>query len=325
MLSSEPFPLITSLAPKLNRLQLSGKEIGFSYQKYCIESWMNNGFKVYSLNTADEIEILKHIYLDVHFVEAPRDGTAVVGRPLVHIADMVTALKDRGYKQCGIVNSDVYMNDAPSFLPFLRKEISNSCVFGHRIDVKELGEIRGGAYTLGYDFFFFEIDQFDTKAFSPFLQGVPWWDYALPLMLGMRGTFLKKLDSPIFFHLIHGQKWQTDSWRAYWKIMRQMLDDLIFSSLDPTTLAAVPGFQGLHFLLGEGAFISHFITSGGDDVREDVASDKYIVAYAYYCCETITNLSQAIYLPSTSNAAHTSKVSAGNDDGCELILARKSV
>ena len=292
-------PLITSLVPRLSRMGSGGQDIGGIYQKYCVESWLRAGFPVYSLNTGDEIACLKHDYLDVHFIEAPRDGRAQVGRPLVFIADMVTALRDRGYAQCGLINSDIYLRPAPSLIDVLRREIPGSCVFGHRFDVARVGDDSVTPYDVGFDFFFLETGAFDAVAFEPFLQGVPWWDYALPLMQGMSGRKLKRLDTPLGYHLVHAQNWDIKNWRLYYEILRRIIIKMSFDAMDMDGLRKIKGGEGLRFLMGEGAFVSSRIAPShvpGDRFSEN--ADGYVAAFAYYCLEVIATMSQSLRLPS---------------------------
>lgn len=290
------FPLITSLVPALSRLGSGQEQIGPVYQKYCVDSWLRAGFTVYSLNTAAEIERLRPVYLDVHFIEAPRDAAAVVGRPLVFIADMVTALRDRGYDQCGIVNSDLSLAPTPGLMEFLAAEIPGSCVFGHRIDVQRVGDRTGAPYRGGYDFFFLETATFDDKAFAPFVQGIPWWDYGLPLMQAMQGIGLKRLDTPLFHHLLHEQRWDLKGWREFYLIMRRMLMDVAAAQMKTSGLDTVPGAQALRYMMGEGEFIANHFSLAGN--LGENTEHHYLFSFVLYCQDLISLMSAPVRLPS---------------------------
>ncbi len=287
-------PLITSLVPRLSRMGSGGQDIGGIYQKYCVESWLRAGFPVYSLNTGDEIACLKHDYLDVHFIEAPRDGRAQVGRPLVFIADMVTALRDRGYAQCGLINSDIYLRPAPSLIDVLRREIPGSCVFGHRFDVARVGDAAGAVYWGGFDFFFLETASFDDETFAPFLQGVPWWDYGLPLMQAIKGMDLKRLDTPLFCHLLHEQRWDMTGWRDFYAVVRRMLTDLAIKAVGVPELNSMLDVKALRHLLGEGAFIAGHFSSA---YMTQESRDQYITAFVFHCLDMISSMSSVLRLP----------------------------
>ena len=61
-------------------------------QRKAIDSWIEAGFEVISVNTISELELLKKDFPDIHFIEAKRDASTEKGRPLIYVYDILTKL-----------------------------------------------------------------------------------------------------------------------------------------------------------------------------------------------------------------------------------------
>ena len=90
--------IATSIAPK-----------NIERQQAAIQTWLDLGFSVVSLNTAEEVKQLQPIYQGVSFHTATRHGRQKYHKPYIYIDDILSYLQYHGTKICGIVNSDIYL------------------------------------------------------------------------------------------------------------------------------------------------------------------------------------------------------------------------
>lgn len=188
----------TSIAPK--RLEA---------QQQAIATWTAQGFNVISVNYPEEIEQIASVFPTVRFVEAQRDSLPVLGKRRIRLDDFMEQLQaaGSGYEVLGIVNSDVglYQIDVETLL-----EACNCCCFvvSHRIDMP-----LKQPHTVGYDVFFFPSGQgIGSMGLENYFIGEPWWDYALPLHLGMSGLQWRQSSPPCCFHVEHPLQWSQDNW-----------------------------------------------------------------------------------------------------------------
>lgn len=193
--------IVTSIAPK---------EI--AKQVRAVRSWHKLGFCVVSINSREETEILQEYFPDVNFVQAKRDAKSVLGKPFVYLDDILEYIGQANSEICGIVNSDIYLSGDDNIVSFIRSEAKNSLVYGSRIEVESLENLKGEVYKNGFDFFFFDralVSQFPK---SEFCIGATWWDYWVPLTAILAGYPVKKLVSPFAYHIKHPWKWDEKQW-----------------------------------------------------------------------------------------------------------------
>lgn len=191
--------IATSLAPR-----------GVRNQQQAVNSWLAQGFRVVSLNAADEVTALQRLFPDVEFVPVTRDARGKYGKPYVYFDDFLAYFRECGDPVCGIVNSDVHLLSEYALPAFFAGEAKDGLVFGSRIDVKSLGQRQGSMYHAGFDFFFFDRKLLELYPAEEFCIGQPWWDYWLPLMALNRGVPVKRLMTPVAFHLKHPVQWQPE-------------------------------------------------------------------------------------------------------------------
>lgn len=172
------------------------------------------GFKVISINAADEIDKVSPYFPDVAFHVASRDGRERYGKPVIYINDVLMVLAGCDTQICGIVNSDIYLHvgDTEKFVSFLMAEAKSSLVFGSRINTTSEDERSGSEYEGGFDFFFFDKGIIPLYNQSNFCFGIPWWDFWFPLTAHLDGVAVKRLASPVAFHVEHGDRWNVKEW-----------------------------------------------------------------------------------------------------------------
>lgn len=207
-------PLATSLSPFIKRYVGEDCEIGHLYQHRCIQSWRENGFEIFSVNAAAEVDLVKAAFPDVEVVTAERDMAALCGKPLIPLAEMIRALRATGASYGGIVNADVYAaeSDVGARMAF---DGRHALLFASRYEVEHPFGRPRILYNNGFDAFFFDIATASALACDPFTIGLPWWDYMLPLAFMTEGHAAAWIDGFPLHHLTHRAGWDFDSWRHF--------------------------------------------------------------------------------------------------------------
>jgi hypothetical protein len=222
MATAPEVAIATSIPPTTKRLQ-NHEDIGERYQADCVASWLDAGFKVYSVNAPDEIPRLAARFPQVAFVPTDRDARVMLGRKTPMIDDLLLALARQDRPVVGIVNADICMETGRDWRGILGAAVGSTMVIGHRVDVETWPEkpgdtlVSGVPYRDGFDLFFFE------KAAIPdclagdgaglgFAMGTPWWDYWFPLTLAFKNYHLALLREPVAAHFIHPMNYEWDSW-----------------------------------------------------------------------------------------------------------------
>lgn len=198
--------IATSIAP-----------FGLDKQKDSIASWLDAGFAVVSINAADELTLLEKEFPRVRFIEAARDARLRHGKPLIFISDVLKVLAETEAEVCGIVNADISIKvaDPAGFHRFIAEEAAGAFVYGARVDINSMADLNGKEYENGFDFFFFDRKIIDIYKPAVFCFGAPWWDYWFPLIAFLKGLPVKRLVSPVAFHLIHGDRWRNEDFEEY--------------------------------------------------------------------------------------------------------------
>ncbi|MEQ8223325.1 MAG: glycosyltransferase, partial [Candidatus Eremiobacterota bacterium] len=188
-------PVATSIAPKRNMEQ----------QINALLTWKKAGFSIISFNSVKEIQQIQPFFPDITFVEVSNTGEQEFGKPYIYLTEILNYFRNINSNILGLVNSDIYLNTSGDFLSFICTEASEAFVFGSRMDVESLEDKNGTMYTRGFDFFFFDksflslYPSGDVK----FCLGLPWWDYWFPFIAIRLDLPVKKLVTPVAYHVIH--------------------------------------------------------------------------------------------------------------------------
>lgn len=199
-----PLRIVTSIAPR-----------GLENQQRAVASWRTLGFKVVSLNCAEEIASLTAVFPDVEFVQVARDGRQHTGRPLVYFDDVLAYYRSQDDAICGIVNSDIVLKPDEAFCRIIASEAADGLVYGSRVDVASAENLSGGVYRGGFDLFFFPRSFLDIYPRSNFMLGMPWWDYWVPTLALLMGMPVKRLDSYYAFHEIHAVNYSPERYLGF--------------------------------------------------------------------------------------------------------------
>lgn len=185
--------ITTSIAPG-GRLEI---------QADAIQSWLDMGFEVTSLNAPEEIDGLRDEFSSVNFVPQLRTGKLETGKPVIYISDILHHLKQTGKKTVGIVNSDIYLPPSPGLMECLTTESKGGLIFGPRQEVTEFGSGDGKMDPFGFDYFFMDSEILRLWPETRFCLGMPFWDLWFPLVPLFSNVPTKKLNSPIAQHIPH--------------------------------------------------------------------------------------------------------------------------
>jgi hypothetical protein len=187
-------------------------------QKRAIASWRAiPDVEVISINSAVELPQVQAEGYDsgVRFVQAHRDGQAIVGKPLIHIYDAIEAGAASDASMVGLINSDVMLRVSSGFVEQLWPQVEGGLVFGSRMDIPHADAPEGKVYPWGFDYFFMDRAALGCIEDEPFFFGVPWWDFWLPISFIVADLKIARTASPIGFHVSHPTRWDP---RLYEKI-----------------------------------------------------------------------------------------------------------
>lgn len=184
--------IATSIAPQAN----------MANQQLAIKSWLDQGFTVIAVNTPDEIEVLEPLFPHVRFCAATHDAREKYGKPYIYFDDLLKSLYEQGSPICGIVNSDIHLS-GPGLYDFIRQHAPGSFLFGARVDVDSLDRRHLGELFRGFDYFFFDRAVVPLYPPEEFCIGLEWWDYWVVLIPLARNVPIKRIVSPIAYHIRH--------------------------------------------------------------------------------------------------------------------------
>jgi hypothetical protein len=196
--------LHTSLPPKVSR-RIDGAEVGQAYLAECVRSWRRAGFDVVSLNSAEEIDVLRGLDYEAEFAQ--------IGGARPSIGDFLNAIRSSGRPVAGIINADIFLSNDAALLDAIADRSAGGMTMIERINIDPVNLRPTGRSCYGFDAFFFRTDliaQIDIE--HEFLFGQPWWDYWFPLAYVAGGGKLMTVTAPLLFHLDHTQGWIQQQW-----------------------------------------------------------------------------------------------------------------
>ena len=238
-----PLTIATSLAPTDER----------NVQPAAIQSWLDHGCRVISVNAADEIAALQPAFSNVEFVAPERTAEPYAGRPVPYIFDLLkTALAHSTRDSAiGITNADIFLRPVEGLADFLVDQSNHGLILGARVDVSDADAFAtyqpsdASAYSVGYDFFVMNRQIAADIKDSPFAMGMPFWDYWLPLSCHLAGHRLLALKSPVALHADHATRWDDSVYLFFHALIAYALEQS-----QPDTESASVADRRLAFFLG---------------------------------------------------------------------------
>lgn len=252
-------------------------------QRAAIDSWLKLGFKVISLNSAEEAVIVSHNFPDIPVKIVNRTAVSSTGKPYVYFDDVRNALGSEQSDICGIVNSDIFLNADSGFAEFISKSVGKGLLFGSRIDVDSMTDLDGKKFIYGFDYFFFSKNVFEIFPESEFCLGVPWWDYWAPFVPLLKGIHCKELISPVAFHVKHETKWAGELFCDYGRMFAAKILQFTENSVFDCNIAAdsspeqltIFSFDVLQYVLNNSEKIVYPQSEDGT-IRVEVGKSQYL-------------------------------------------------
>ena len=202
-------PLITSIPPRMSRLDAKGDEIGEVYQLGCIESWQRSGFEPVSVNSKNEA-----FRQALRIIRVSRDASAITGRPHVFLADLlaVASIEAHG-RPFALMNGDLVLTPTADLAARVAQLRPGEFIFSRRIDIDQPDQREGTPYHSGYDFFAGHANDISGLPEAGMVFGAPWWDQFFPLLMFMQGCRIYQTE-PAVLHLNHTERWNWPMWEA---------------------------------------------------------------------------------------------------------------
>jgi hypothetical protein len=265
-------PVIYSSAPTM-ATSISPRDI--HKQQQSIQSWLNIGFNVVSMNCGEEIQLIEKYFPEVGFVQTKRDAREFLIKPFVFIDDLFDYLKKTDAEVCGIVNSDIFLIQDMNFIEFIQKEATNSALYGPRIEVDSFETLQGNVYERGFDVFFFPKSAISEFPKSELCIGATWWDYWIPLILSLKGYSIKRIKSPFAFHKKHQYNWDREQFVLLGKKVFDFLHEHLANEENLISL----NNPWISFNIG---FLSFFNTHFSEKAFSP--NEKALLLFRYYQC-----------------------------------------
>lgn len=172
-------------------------------QATAVQSWLDTGFEVASLNAPEEIDALQGQFPGVEFIPQLRTGKLEAGKPVIYISELLHHLRQSGRRTVGIVNSDIFLPPNPGLMEFAAENSTGGLLFGPRQEVPDFGASTGKMDPFGFDYFFMDGAILRIWPETRFCLGMPFWDLWFPLVPIFAGLPAKKLISPVARHIPH--------------------------------------------------------------------------------------------------------------------------
>ena len=182
-------------------------------QLMAVESWNKLGIEIYSINTSEEIKILKDKYPSyIKFIPCIKTTKHIFGKSCVLINEMI----DHFYKnQTGdilmLINSDIILNTSIELLDKIKTLSKLSIPISHRNDyANEFSD--GQKYRHGFDVFFINKRYINIFPHSMYSMGQTWWDYWVPYIAMKNKVPVVLIGDSFAFHKEHPIQYNKDNW-----------------------------------------------------------------------------------------------------------------
>lgn len=219
---------ITSIAPGHKN---------YDNQINAVNSWIESGYEVVSMNSNEEIEGLKEKFANVKFVSTNRHNKKMFGKPYVIVSAILDYLLEVKSEYSLIVNSDIIINDKSGYTKKLNDISKDGIVIINRYDYDENIEA-AKIYEEGFDGFFISEKFLSVFPQTLLCLGQCHWDYWLPYTASINGANIIKSKVPYLFHKKHPVQYSVENWTRTAEIFRSEIGILKYKNVGQVTAIA---------------------------------------------------------------------------------------
>ena len=174
----------------------------FESQNEALTSWSKE-YKVYSINTKEEIELSKDRFSYINFIES-NDFYNHNGKKLTKLNSILNEIKNMDGEIFAIVNSDIILD---------RKINLNNLNFDLIMATRwELDNGSTYPFNSGYDLFIFNKKIVDILMNDKYVIGLPWWDFWIPVSAIRSNIKIYHIKNKIISHRTHDVNYDSDVW-----------------------------------------------------------------------------------------------------------------
>lgn len=177
----------------------------FDVQDYAMKSWSSK-FKVYSVNTKEEINKIKDLYPYINFIET-EDTYDYNGKKLIKLNSILNSIKKNGSKYNAIVNSDIILN---ANMIFDKKILNDGILIGSRYEIDE--DKKPYIFDKGYDLFIFDVKNINIFFNDNYVIGMPWWDFWIPMITLKALMNIYHIKNEVIYHKTHKTNYDDEIW-----------------------------------------------------------------------------------------------------------------
>lgn len=206
--------LATSIPPTMRRPAPGGDDCGPAWRAACIASWPAPGWRVLTVNPAEEAATLADLPPGIDYRPAEPGVAAAFGRPGTWVADALAQAIATGAPVVGLINADIRLALDASGRAALADRARTRMLACNRMDLGHPGQHAGPFYRYGYDLILMPREMAQRIDMRGFALGVPWWDYWILLDALMQGLPVEVVQCRGIRHLTHQAAWQRPAWLA---------------------------------------------------------------------------------------------------------------
>lgn len=221
--SQDEVVLATSVPPALARPGPCGQDAGPAWRAACLSSWSAPGWRVLSINPAEELPDLGAFPPGIEALPAAPGVAQAFGRPGAWIADALARALATGAPVVGLVNADIRLGLSPAQRAAIAARASEGVLAFNRMDIGHAAQAEGPFYRYGYDLVLMPRTIAQRLDLDGFAFGVPWWDYWILLDALTQGEPVSVVRCAGIRHLAHRQAWQGAAWTRALATMMQRL------------------------------------------------------------------------------------------------------
>lgn len=194
----------------------------FKIQDKALRSWSK--FNIYSINTLDEINLIKDKFSYVNFIETNQ----IYKNKYIKLNGILLAIKNMNSVYSCIINSDIILNGE---LKIDESLLDDGIIISTRYELDD--EKDPYPFVVGYDIFMFKIDKINILLNDNYVIGMPWWDYWIPIISYKYGLKIYHIKNKIFYHKTHSTNYDSESWVKFGEhLYKDIIVDLMGKKID---------------------------------------------------------------------------------------------